>query len=63
LCHYNRVTYKIWEGCSNDISSPEFTVCLSNQSAHPFGILKGGTYGGKEKSQEESQKEKVSFDM
>jgi hypothetical protein len=30
----------------------------------PHGILKGGAYGSKEKSQEESQKEKeVKFEM
>jgi hypothetical protein len=57
LCHYNQFTYKIWEGFEFSFSSPE-SDSSSYLESPPYGILKGGFYGSKEESQEESQKEK-----
>jgi len=48
----------MWEGFQIKISSLSSLFASSLDQSPPHGILKGGAYGSKEESQEESQKEK-----
>jgi hypothetical protein len=57
LCHYNQITYKIWEGFGSKFLRLS-QVLLPVKLKPARGILKGGAYGSQEKGQEESQKEK-----